>query len=219
MLFDEKLDPRFNVKIAIYDGGNLVGHRISHNVMTNTGRAWLSKIVGASGYEETFPTPHRQEKIQYMGFGCGGALQTDTRFSRTQTELVTVFAIEDPVPFSVNANSPSEKTYLKQVDPQLDNTLYFPGDYRTRFIVDVAETEISFAASVTAKSNVTVGTHVPISEAGLYLSSAKPNFTTGSTVASEQDPTGANEMVAYNIFDPIVVTPNVTLRIEWELRF
>ena len=51
---------------------------------------------------------------------------------------------------------------------------------------------------------------MPISEAGLYLSSAQ---------TQPQVPTNDNKLVAYDIFSPIIVTPNVMLKIEWELRF
>jgi len=158
------------------------------------------------------PLPHVTTRIKYIGLGCGGALQTDANLPHAQTELVTVVALEDPVPYSENG---AVKTYLKQVDNQLVNSsVYFPGTFRTRFIVDVAETELSFDGNVTAKTGHVVGTSVPVSEAGLYLSSAEPTYGNGGA-----DPTGPNDLVCYNIFEPIIVTPNVVLRLEWELRF
>ena len=216
MKLNDSFDPKFNVKINIYEGGRLMDQRLSHNVVTNTGRSWLSRIVGASNYATNPPLPHRTEKIKYIGLGCGGALQTDTRFPKTQTELVTVTALEDPVPYSFNPVG-TVSTYLKQVDNQVaSSSVYFPGTFRTRFVVDVAEAEISFTGNETAVSGEVVGTSVPVSEAGLYLSSATPTWDGG---AVGEDPSGPNELVCYNIFEPIVVTPNVVLRLEWEIRF
>lgn len=218
MFFNDELEPTANVAISVYKDGKLVDQRVSHNVFTNTGRTWLSRLVGSYDYAQSPPPPHNLEKIKYIGFGCGGALQSNTDFATGQTELVTVTSLQDPVPVSIDGD---QRLYLKQVDNQTNSSIYFPGDFRTRFIVDIAESELSFTGNVTRISNMAVGTSVPISEAGLYLSSANPRFTHNASPANplEADPAGPNKLVAYNIFDPIHVTPNVILRVEWELRF
>tara|TARA_B100000886_G_C20362680_1_gene465923 strand:+ start:395 stop:1051 length:657 start_codon:yes stop_codon:yes gene_type:complete len=218
MYFTDALEPSINVAISAYKDGRLIDQRLSHNVFTNTGRTWLSRLVGSSDYAQEPPTPHTHDKIAYIGFGCGGALQTNADFAKGQTELVTVTALQDPVPISIDGD---QRLYLKQVDNQTSSSTYFPGDFRTRFIVNIAESEISFTGNKTRVSNRLVGTSVPITEAGLYLSSANPRFTHELDPASaiESDPAGPNKLVAYNIFDPIHVTPNVILRVEWELRF
>jgi hypothetical protein len=82
----------------------------------------------------------------------------------------------------------------------------------------VLESEISFINNRTRVSNVEVGTLVPISEIGLYLSSALPIFTHPAPQTGEADPAAANAMVAYNIFEPIPITPQSGVRVEWELR-
>lgn len=218
MLLADKLDPTINVAIGIYEDGKLVDRRLSHNVVTNVGRNWLAMLVGSDDYNTDPPSPHVTSKIGYIGFGCGGALQTSTLFATGQAELITVTALQDPVPLQIVG---SERLYLKQVDNQSNNSIYFPGDFRTRFIADISETELSFAGNVTRVSNVDVGTSVPISEAGLYLTDAKATFThdAATSISGEADPAQPNNLVAYNIFDPIAVTPNVILRVEWELRF
>ncbi len=218
MLLSDKLDPTINVAIAVIKDGKLIEERFGHNVFTNTGRDWLSKIIGSDNYSQDPPSPHNTDKIKYIGFGCGGALQTDTDFATGQTELVTVTALQDPIPISVDFD---QRLYLKQVDNQANDSIYFPGEFRTRFICDIAEDELSFAGNITRVSNVEVGTSVPITEAGLYLSSANPRFTHDANppLPDEADPAAENYLVAYNIFDPIHVTPNVILRVEWEIRF
>jgi hypothetical protein len=218
MLLSDKLEPTINVAIAAYENGKLVEQRFGHNVFTNTGRNWLSRVVGSDDYSFDPPSPHNTDKIMYIGFGCGGALQNDNNFASGQTELVTVTSIQDPVPISIDFG---QALYLKRVDDQKNNSVYFPGDFRTRFIIDIAEDELSFPGNATRVSNVNVDTSVPISEAGLYLSSAHPRFTHNANppLPEEADPAAPNYLVAYNIFDPIHITPNVILRVEWELRF
>jgi hypothetical protein len=212
------LERQVNVYITARERGKLRRDlsRTSHNVFVNGGRAWLARQVGASDYSADPPTAHSTAKIKYMGLGCGGALQTDNSFANTQTEVVTVDALQDPVPVS---RSGDLRTYLKQVHNQQINTTYFPDNYRTRFICELIEGEVSFAGNETRVSGTTVGTSVPVSEIGLYLSDAKTGYSQPTPQPGEADPAAANNLVAYNIFDPIPITPNVVLRIEWELRF
>ena len=195
-----------NVVVRAYEGGQLVHVRESHNVFVNTGRAWLAKQLGASNYAVDPPTPHSTEKVAYIGLGCGGALQTDANFANTQPETVTVTALEDPIPVSETGGT---KTWLKKVLNQSTGDVFFPGDFRTAFIVDFVESEVSYALSRTHTSNVLVGTNAPVSEAGLYLSTAETTLP---------DPTVVNRLAAYNTFSPIPVTPNTVLRVVWELR-
>ncbi len=213
------LDIKFNVRITARKHGVLIPEftRVSHNVFVNGGRSWLKYRLGGSAYGVSPPTPHVTSVLAYIGFGCGGALQPDNQFANSQPEIVTVDALEDPVPYSRGGGTGDVRQYLKLCENQNLTTEYFPNDFRTLFIASVAETEISFAGNATRTSNVTVNTSVPVSEAGLYLSTALPNFS-HPAVAGEADPAGANELAAYNIFEPIPVTPGIVLRAEWELR-
>lgn len=211
-----KFDPRFNVKIRIYERVGeekiLVGERETHNVLTDFGRTWLLSRLGSS-LAAPGTASHTAATIGYIGFGCGGALQTDVRFLRSQLELVSVIGLEEPVPFSL---TPPDSTFLKAVDAQVfvPGNDDFPAYNRTVFTLQVLETEISFAASVTEPSLVAVGTSVPVSEAGLYLNTATAVFDLGAG----EDPRAANDMVCYNIFDPIPVNGNTLLLVTWELR-
>lgn len=214
--FSEDFDIQTNFAIGMYDrdSGRLIDFRRTHNVVTNTGKTWISKLFGSSDYSQSPPTPHTTEKVKYIGFGVGGTLQTDNQYANNQSELVTVVALEDPVPYSEVGNV---KTYLKEIDDQvIGSSVYFPGNYRTVFVVDVLETEISYALAEARVSGVTVGTAVPISEAGLYLNTATTTYDAVGLTGT--DPATANQMVAYNTFDPLTVTTNVVLRCEWEFR-
>lgn len=213
-----EFDPKINVSILIYENGELVGRRDTHNVMTNQGKEWLLQRLGSSNYGVSPPTPHRTDVIKYVGFGVGGALQTNAAFLRTQLEIPTVVALQDPVAYSTL--SATAKRYLKTVTNQvLGNPADFPAFNRTVFTLDVLETEISYPGARTRGSNVLVDTLVPVSEAGLYLSSAATDYDTGAPLgAGNVDPLSANFMVCYNIFEPVPVTPNTLLRILWEIR-
>ncbi len=208
MRFSESFNPRFNVKIVATDSrtGEVVATRDVHNVITNAGKTWMSQLWGSSDYTQIPPTAHTTQKIMYMGFGCGGALQTSLMggavvpFANLQQELVTVTALEDAVPYNLAGD------YAKVLENQKVNDVYFPGNYRSVHALNVAESEISFTNNVTSDSATIVGTAVPISEAALFLN-------TPFNIAS-----ATNAAIGYNIFDPIVVTPNVILRVEWELR-
>lgn len=211
----DNFDPRFNVVLVGYekmrDGSTRqVFRRDVHNIMTNTGRNWVVRRLGAVSYGPE--VPHVTTLIKYVGFGCGGALQTNPAFPNTQTELATVVALQDPTPF---ATVGTLSTYLKAVNVQNATSTYFPGMGRTVFICQVPEAELSFNGAAT-RSGVPVGTSVPVSEAGLYLSDAGTQYDPGAPAG--QDPSTANQLVAYNIFEPVNVTPNVVLRLEWELR-
>jgi len=219
---NSSFDPKVNVSILIYEkcegGLTLVDRRDTHNVMTNRGKEWLMQRLGSSNYGVTPPTPHRTDVIKYVGFGVGGALQTDVQFLRTQLEIPTVVALQDPVAFETIALQ--NKRYLKTVKNQvLGNPDDFPAFNRTVFTLDVLETEISYPGAVSFASNVAVGTLVPVSEAGLYLSTAGATYDPSVAPGpANVNPTSDNGLVCYNIFEPIPVTPNTLLRILWEIR-
>ena len=153
---------------------------------------------------------------KYVGVGVGGALQTDTRFSRRQAETRLVTHLEDPVPITISGNA---RTYLKRVYNQSsNNTLFLPSPYRPSFVVDFAEGEIAFVGNTSRTTGVTVDTSVPVSEFGLYLSDAGTVFTHPAGLIDEVDPLTANGMIAYNIQEPVIITPECSLRVIWELR-
>lgn len=205
----EQLPVESNVRISVFDlAGKLVDRRESHNVLVNNGAAWLARLVSSAAYPGGgVPTPNTSDRIKYIGLGCGGVLQTDANFHTSQSALITVTALEDPVAYT---GADPNRVWLKTVDPQSLIPTYFPASTRVKFIVDILPTELSFAGNAAFSSGQVVATSVPISEAGLYLSSAATNIAT---------PTSENGLVAYDVFAPLTITPKNTIRAEWELRF
>jgi hypothetical protein len=210
----ERISPHGNVRLTVFDKdtGRIVDIRQSHNVLTNIGRSWLRSLVGfangsvidvANGYIEGAGNVHTSERIGFMGFGVGGAKASSPYF-RTQEELVTVTSLEDWVRYD-------SSNYLVQVNNQSTEAGSFPDAYTIRFVANVPESAISYSGNQ-SKSAASVGTVVPITEAGLYLSGADKS----------QNPDHADNvtrLVCYNIFDKITITPNVTFRAEWDLLF
>lgn len=196
-----------NVRIEVRERGKLVTVRESHNVFTNTGRVWQARLYGSSDFSVDPPTPLERARPKFVSLGCGGVLQTDSRFSRRQVEVQTVTHLEDPVPYYKSGET---NIYLKRVyDQSTSNTLFFPTAYRPSFVVDFAEGEIAFEGNTAYTSNQVVNTVVPVSEVGLHLSSA---------TVSPVDPLAANALIAYNLQEPIPVTPSNSFRVIWELR-
>lgn len=200
-----------NFRLRAYEGSELVAERVVHNVLTNIGRTWLRNIVGAAsyaavagnGYIEGTGNVLTSERIRFMAFGVGGSLSEDP-FLHTQDELSSVTAVEDYVKID-------STNYMIEVLPQTTANDAFPDNYTIRFVSEILDTQISFAGS-TSKSGQVVGTQVPVSEAGLYLS--------GSSKTSTPDhATNTARLAAYSVFAPIPVNPNLSLRVEWELRF
>jgi hypothetical protein len=209
------LKPECNVRIIALKDGKIVDQRETHNVITNVGRNWLRNLVGASSYPESGADVYGEhsltdERVRYMAFGVGGALSSDPYF-HSQEELVTVTSLEDFVAITdVNPEPPSTR-YLIEVMPQTLANQSFPTPYSIRFSCLIDESLVSFDGNL-SYSGQPVGTSVPISEAGLYISGASPG-----KVLSHEDNT--SRLVAYDIFAPITITPNITLRVEWEFRF
>lgn len=210
----DTVEPVSNVHVKIMDPKTraVLDYRHEHNVLTNIGRTWLRNLVStqlypsplpSNGYVEGSSYVYTSEKPGFMGFGVGGAFSSAPYYN-SQDELVTVTELEDYV--KVDSTN-----YLKEVVAQTSAENSFPNAYSVIFETEIAESEISFAGS-TSKSGNVVGTSVPLSEVGLYLTGADKTQTPGHADNNTR-------MIAYNIFSPITVTTAVVLRVEWEFRF
>ena len=209
------LEPEYNVRITAFDirTGKVSAVRETHNVLTNVGRTWLRDLVSTTSYADVdanggqvpLADSKSNERPRFVGFGVGSVLTSDpTLYYGTQEELPAVTAPEDWVKVS-------DTDYLKELNAQTLASSSFPDASSVVYILDIAESEISFAGN-TSKSGQAVGTDVAVTEVGLYLSGA-------DETANPDDADNTSRMVAYNIFSPVHVTPNVVLRVEWEFLF
>lgn len=210
----DSIEPISNVWVQVKDAktGALLEERREHNVLTNVGRAWLRNLIStklypsplpSNGYVEGAAYVYTSEKPGFMGFGVGGSFSSAPYYS-SQDELVTVTELEDYV--KVDSTN-----YLKEVVAQTSAEGSFPTAYSVIFETEIPESEISFAGS-TSKSGNVVGTSVPVSEVGLYLTGADKTQTPAHADNNTR-------MIAYNIFSPITITTAVVIRVEWEFRF
>lgn len=205
-----------NVRVSRVTPDGIVLLKEHHNVLTEVGRAWHGRLLGALNFAASPPTPIETARPMYIGVGCGGVLQTDTRFSRRQAEVRAVTHLEDPVPIS---RSDDERVYMKRIyNMSTASTLTYPTQTRPTYVVDFIAGEIAFAGNTTRTTAIAVGTNVPVSELGLYLSTAKTRFSHVAGNENEADPLASNQMVGYCLISPTPVTPNSGLRVEWEFR-
>lgn len=232
MQLRDQIEIKSNVTVLLKDpDGCVTDRRDSHNVFVDQGRQWLRNLVGMgaaaylnpngagaadqnmtsdagqSGNADTLAITGKTYKVRFIGVGVGGALQTITPPGPGGfIEETTVNRLEYPVQSA--EGTPDE--WLKEVLPQddLSNVQLFPDSFSIRFRALFGATDISFANQIDG-----FGTAVPISEAGLFHSQA--GLLTDPTVGTN----GSLGLVAYNIFSPIVKTPNFTLEIAWSLRF
>ena len=208
----ERLNPRYNVRISQRDGDSWKVLSESHNILTNVGRTWLRDLIGVIAYPSPIPASgwiegssyvKTSERIGWVAFGVGGSLSSAPYYA-SQDELVTVTAPEDWVQITAT-------DYLKQVNVQSASAGSYPDDYTMLFHIDLQAGDIAFSGN-TSKSGAAVGTSVPVSEVMLYL--------TGADKTNNPDhATNTARGVAYNIFSPVTITPDVDIRLEWEFRF
>lgn len=208
----DRLPVTANVRIRAYEKNVLVDERVSHNVLTNVGRKWLRDLVGAATYANVaggqVPVADSltSERVRYVAFGVGGVLASDPYY-HLQDELPSVIALEDYVKVDASGK------FLLEVEPQSAANASFPDNYTIKFTCALPESVISFAANTSKSSDPTpIGTNVPITEIGLYLSGSNPSLNLDELVNSSR-------LVAYSVDSPMYVNANVVLKIEWEFRF
>lgn len=201
-----------NVVIEHFQNGELVETRIKHNVWTEHGRVYLSRICSDDGYFE-------QSRIKYMGFGIGGKHAGTPAFGATMNSYYP--AGSDPNATVGNKYDP--QNYLGPFISSLERPVRVSGStspYSSALGTDVWLSgpvavwyrdinSVSFKLSV----DCTGGDYVygaismlPVSEAGLFLGSADVN-----------EP--FNAPVAYVSFDSMYLTAVSQYTVTWTVRF
>jgi hypothetical protein len=221
MKFIEDVEVRFNLEIDLMERGKRKRHHRSHNIVVNTGRQFLAevitpKVLGPGAFIERT----QDTVVRYVGFGLGGTRQISPNAflapyanlypggyeyagaphqAQTDTD-VTVARLERPAAV-VDYGGPTP-LWMRQIST--------PGTFdavtRTKFIAVFSETDINFGGF----------TSVPLSEIGLYKSSADPTLPNGGAGAYP-GPTG--HMIAYDTFDSIQKTGVFSIEVRWEWRF
>lgn len=205
-----------NVRLrAIARDGSILDERLGHNVMTNTGRNWITRLLaaaafpassaadrnmtgndGQTGNADSYSAVGKTYRARYIGVGVGGTLQTiSPPGPGGQTEHAGVTGLERQVKITAT-------DYLRQLEPNDDLTdpLQFPDDYTVRLRAVLSYDDVSFPGQPT------YGTDVPLTEVALYTSQA------ALTVA------GGDGCVCYHQFSPFSKTPHFAIELLWELR-
>lgn len=223
-----------NVEIIARERGKRVPKhcRHSHNIWVDLGREYLPRVIAPN---DTFTDHHSEgvspgdrEFIQYMGLGCGGDSQwhysayeapisddyppgnaqgsTGNMYS---DEDLTVTTLERPVAITRSGIDP---VWLGEVATPVE----FLNNSKTLRVKRLfTEPECNNDGGLGPY------TIVPLSEIGLFLSTALP--ITADVFDTGNPPTmigsGRQTLVAYNTFESIPKTLSFSLEVRWELRF
>jgi len=204
-----------NVYITARERGKIVARREGHNIFLNTGREWLATLIS---YLSFSPDVFENEaRVRYMGFGIGGfrqlALPTANSSpiggagdayrasysqaganSQTDTDP-TVTQLERPVRVTGTTNDYPTNTgdqWMGQIQAPPSHDPATTATFRRLF----GQLEVNYAPYVS----------VPLSEIGLFLSDANPEFA-------------FNVPVAYDTFDTLSKTAAFELEVIWTLSF
>lgn len=200
--FCENIPVKSNLIIVARERGKIVARREGHNIFLDYGREWLSKLIA---YLSFSPDVYENDyRVRYMGFGIGGSRQIAPDFAATLTDYgpfpgfsqtdtdPTVTTLERPVRVSGASGPPAPgDAWIGQVQP-----VSHPTETSALFRRVFIDTEISYPPYVS----------VPLSEVGLFLSGADPEFN-------------LNNIIAYDTFDTISKTSAFELEVSWTLRF
>jgi len=202
----DDIEVKSNILLLARERGKIVQRREGHNIWVSLGSEYLAERISLQSYSPDVPyNPHH---VKYMGLGIGGSAQkalstannlpisppyTGTN-DQVDTDL-TVTTLERPIRISG-----SETAYpgvagddwvglIGSADPNSVPT-------QTTFRRTFTQLEINYGSFVS----------VPLSEIGLFLSSADPeNYQ--------------NLLVAYHTFDTLMKTAAFSLEVIWTIRF
>jgi hypothetical protein len=221
-----------NVTVIHRRLGKLVDRIVDHNVWPYQGRKYLAEMVGLVG-TTTFTVPERVDRLKYLGLGIGGKTQTSTLVDFppfTTAYPVGHAPLIYPPTYTVSGAS-SGKQYEQgyPISPRLDNLerpvrrrggeIAYPGISTDEWYVGPPALYVTHSkrhsATVHASISAPAGdyvygtfTSVPISEAGLFLSSSTPLGVPYET------------LVAYVGFSTVLLlNSDSELELVWEVRF
>lgn len=206
MKLTEDIQVRSNLRLTMRERGKKIDERVGHNIFLNYGREWLSKLIAYQSFNPD--VPEYNARVRYMGLGIGGTRQiapdfADTApltdygpvgsYSQTDTDP-TLLHLERPVRVSGSSGPATQPgdIWLGQVQAPAQHDTPTSTTFRRLF----SSTDISYAPYIS----------VPLSEVGMFLSDADPNFKN-------------NSIVAYDTFDTISKTTAFELEVVWTLRF
>ncbi len=218
MRFTEDIEVKTNLDIILIDRGKRkLHHHRTHNIVLDTGRQFLAENItpdtlGVGTFTRSCGVAGVGTVARYIGFGIGGTRQSAVSAyaspysdaypagyggTNAQTDVdAAVFMLERPV-----------KTTGTLWMQELVTPGTFPDAKSTTFKSLFGQVDINISAPFAS---------VPISEIGLYKSSADPLYPNGQNIAY---PGAAGHMIAYDTFDPIRKTGLFDIEVRWTWRF
>lgn len=202
----EDLEVKSNLLLTMRERGKIVARREGHNIWVSLGSEYLAERISLQSYDPD--VPYNNYHLKYMGLGIGGTAQKalDTANNppisgpyvgtndQVDTDL-TVTTIERPVRVSGSESAypgVAGDAWVGLIGSSDPNTVPTQTTLRRTF----TQSEINYGSFVS----------VPLSEIGLFLSSADPeNYQ--------------NLLVAYHTFDTLMKTAAFSLEVIWTIRF
>jgi hypothetical protein len=171
----------------------------------------LAETITAQSFGPGSFVRHQDNVVRYIGFGVGGSRQNNP------DAFVPPFSSASPVGYGgTNVQTDDDVTVSRLERPvavtpslwmrEISTPGTFPTLRSTRHIATFSETDLNIGAF----------TSVPISEIGLFKSSANPALPNGSAGAY---PGAGAHTVAYDTFEPFSKTGAFVIEVHWELRF
>ena len=202
----DALEVKSNIKLLLRERGKIVERREGHNIWVSIGSEYLAEHISLQSYDPD--VPYNPYYVKYMGLGIGGSAQK-------------ALGVADSLPISppyggTNNQTDSDVTVATLERPvRISGSVTdYPGTAGDAWIgligsadPDTVPTQSTFRRTFTqSEINYTQFVSVPLSEIGLFLSSADPeNYQ--------------NLLVAYHTFDTLMKTAAFSLEVIWTIRF
>lgn len=206
------LEVRSNLLITGYDRGKRkVLCQATHNIIVNGGRQFLVENIAAQSFAGASFTRHQNTVVRYIGFGIGGTRQTEPDASSSP--------LSDTYPAGyggTNAQTDVDVAVGRLERPVLATATNWMKEVSTPATF-LSASEVQWTATFGQLDiNLAPHTSMPISEIGMYKSSADPTLPNGGA-GTYPGPTG--QMLAYDTFDSFGKHAAFSLVVQWAWRF
>lgn len=207
----EDIEVKWNLEILGFERGKRkVLHQRTHNIVVNTGRQFICENLAAQSLSPGGFVRHQNTVIRYIGFGIGGNRQNSP--SAGSSPLSDVY----PAGYGGTNDQTDDDTSVGILERPVLATA-------THWMTEVAApatfpdaTSVQWVASFgQADINIAPHTSIPLSEIGLYKSSADPELPNGGAGAYP-GPTG--HLAAYDTFDTLNKTAFFSFLARWTWR-
>ncbi len=191
----EDLGVRCNFHLELREHGKLKQTRDGHNVFTETGSNWLTRLSAWSTIGAT-DVPFTNRRVRWMGLGTG-----------TQSEVASVSNLVTPA----QVTSGVYLGAIQNSNPLTTNSIEFVREFSTTEV-----SLVSLGLNVVAVSEA--GLFVDVQPAS--SSTGTDDSSAGGATDSTLDPSASlNAPIAYKTFEPLNKTADFSLVIRWTLTF